>query len=190
MQARTDAIHPAQSATTARATATTDPVRHDRSAWREPWVWLIVGIPALTVVAGFVTWWIAAQRADSNVAEDYYKRGLAINRSLEREARALESGVTATLELRDGNDLNVALGGAIAPPASITVLLTHPVRAERDVRLLLDRQPDGTYRILSPQVKAGNWGVAIESQDWRLATRRLGLQDGASATIRPDGSVM
>jgi uncharacterized protein len=183
MPTRTDALHPAPGATTA-------PAHRDRSAWHEPWVWLVVGIPALTVVAGFFTWWIAAQRADSNVAEDYYKRGLAINRSLEREARALETGVTATLELRDGNDLRVALGGVLVQPTSVTVLLTHPVRAERDVRLVLDRQPDGQYRIRSPQVQAGNWGVAIESQNWRLATRRLGLQDGASATIRPDGSVM
>jgi len=160
-----------------------------RSAWHEPWVWLIVGIPALTVVAGFITWWIAAQRADSNVAEDYYKRGLAINRSLEREARPLDAGVTATLQLRDGNDLRVALAGDLVPPTAVTVLLTHPVRAERDVRLTLDRQPDGGYRIRSPQVQAGQWDVAIEGQDWRLAARRLVLPDGGGATIRPDGSV-
>jgi uncharacterized protein len=153
-------------------------------AWHEPWVWLIVGIPALTVVAGFVTWWIAAQRADSNVAEDYYKRGLAINRSLEREARAQEMGLQATIELRDGNDLRIGLAGADSTmPQSVTVLLTHPVRAERDVRLVLDRQPDGGYRIRSPQVEAGNWSVAIEAQDWRLAARRLALADGSAATI-------
>jgi uncharacterized protein len=153
-------------------------------------MWLIVGIPALTVVAGFVTWWIAAQRADSNVAEDYYKRGLAINRSLEREARALDAGMTATISLRDGNDLRVSLDGTVPLPEAITVLLTHPVRAERDVRLQLDRQPDGAYRIRSPLVEPGHWSVAIESQDWRLASRRLALPDGGSATIRPDGSVM
>jgi uncharacterized protein len=154
------------------------------SAWHEPWVWLIVGIPALTVVAGFTTWWIAAQRADSNVAEDYYKRGLAINRSLEREARAHYMGLQATIQLHDGNDLRIGLTGADgAMPQSVTVVLTHPVRAERDVRLVLDRQADGGYRIRSPHVQAGNWSIAIEAQDWRLAARQFALADGDATTI-------
>ncbi|MCX7202154.1 MAG: FixH family protein [Burkholderiales bacterium] len=59
-----------------------------RPAWKEPLVWLVVGIPGLTIVAGLVTWWIAAQRADSDVADDHYRRGLAINRVLEREEAA------------------------------------------------------------------------------------------------------
>jgi uncharacterized protein len=161
------------------------------SPWREPWVWLIVGIPAATVVAGFVTWWIAAQRADSNVAEDYYKRGLAINRSLEREARAQAIGLHATVALHDGNDLTVRLSARDdGLPRSITVALTHPVRAEQDRRLQLDRQPDGLYRIRSPLVSAGNWGISIEAQDWRLAARRIVLGDGTSLDIGPDGRVL
>jgi hypothetical protein len=161
-----------------------------RPAWREPLVWMIVGIPAATVVAGLTTWWIAAQRADSNVAEDYYKRGLAINRSLEREARAEALGLQTQIDLRDGNDLTVRLTGGTGPlPESITVVLTHPVRAEQDRRLGMDRQADGSYRLRSPLVVAGTWGVAIEAQDWRVAASRVVLSDGASVRLGPDGRV-
>lgn len=164
-----------------------DPVR---PAWREPLVWMVVGIPAATIVAGLVTWWIAAQRADSNVADDWYKRGMAINRSLERESKAQALGLRAELAMPAENDLRVVLSGpASALPPTITVTLTHPVRAEQDRKLSLDRQADGTYRTVSPQVTAGHWGLAIEAQDWRIAARRITLRDGGALSVTADGRV-
>jgi hypothetical protein len=160
-----------------------------RPPWREPLVWMVWGIPALTVVAGIFTWWIAAQRADSNVAEDYYKRGMAINRSLERDARALERGLSAEVALRGEHDLQVRLSGAGTPPASITVLLVHPVRAEQDRRLTLDRQADGSYRVVSPLAGPGTWGLTVEAEDWRLTTRRAVLQSGGGLRLSADGRV-
>ena len=165
------------------------PIVPVRPAWREPLVWLVVGIPAATVVAGVVTWWIAAQRADSNVADDYYKRGLAINRSLERESRAKTLGLRAEVSLTGENDLRLRLtGGAVLPP-TLTVMLTHPVRAEQDRRLSVDRQADGVYRIVAPQVRAGTWDISIEAQDWRLAARHIALRDGAVVAVSADGRV-
>jgi hypothetical protein len=159
-----------------------------RPAWREPLVWMVWGIPGLTVVAGLFTWWIAAQRADSNVAEDWYKRGMTINRSLERETRAQTLGLTAELRLADEHDLRLRLDGGAAP-ASVTVLLTHPVRAEQDRHLSLARQPDGSYRIVSPRVAAGTWGVSIEAEDWRIATRRAALGPDRALRISADGRI-
>lgn len=166
------------------------PMEPTRPAWREPLVWMVVGIPAATAVAGLFTWWIAAQRADSNVAEDWYKRGMAINRSLERESKAQQLGLTARLSLPDEHDLRLVLGGpASALPPTVTVTLTHPVRAEQDRKLSLDRQADGTYRTVSPQVAAGNWGLAIEAQDWRVTARRITLRQGDALSVAADGRV-
>ena len=165
------------------------PIPAHRPPWREPLVWMVFGIPGLTVVAGLFTWWIAAQRADSNVAQDYYKRGLAINRSLEREALAQSRGLTADVSLHGAHDLRVRLTGAGEMPATITVLLVHPVRAEQDRRLMLDRQPDGGYRTVSPLAGAGTWGLAIETPDWRLANRRVVLREDGGLRLRADGSI-
>jgi len=165
------------------------PIVPVRPAWREPLVWLVVGIPAATVVAGAFTWWIAAQRADSNVADDYYKRGLAINRSLERESRAKALGLRAELTLAGENDLRLRLTGGATLPPTVSVVLTHPVRAEQDRRLSLDRQADGGYRIVAPQVGAGNWDVSIEAQDWRVAGRHVALREGAVVRLAADGRV-
>jgi hypothetical protein len=165
------------------------PLEPARPPWREPLVWMVFGIPGLTVVAGLFTWWIAAQRADSNVAQDYYKRGLAINRLLERDTRAVALGLSAEVVLRGDHDLRVRIAGLAVPPASITVLLTHPIRAEKDRRLSLERQPDGDYRVVSPLAGAGTWGLSIEAQDWRIANRSLVLRPDGALRLSADGRI-
>ena len=167
------------------------PLEAQRSPWREPLVWMVVGIPALTIVAGLFTWWIAAQRADSNVAEDWYKKGLTINRSLERESRAQALGLRAEVLLAAEHDLRLTLQGpaTAALPASLTLTLVHPVRAEQDRKFTLDRQADGSYRTVSPQVSAGHWALAIEAQDWRISARRIDLREGGVLRVGADGRV-
>ncbi|MFN5512678.1 MAG: FixH family protein, partial [Burkholderiales bacterium] len=159
-----------------------------RPARKEPFVWLVVGIPALTVVAGFVTWWIAAQRADSDVADDHYKRGLAINRVLEREEAALQAGLKGHLQVNP--DLSLALrltaiqGAAL--PEAVQVILTHPVQARQDRRIALILSPDGLYRsavLNAAEEFKGHWGLAIEGPAWRLSGARLALQPGAVANL-------
>jgi hypothetical protein len=50
--------------------------------WRFPLVWMIVGGPAVVVVASFVTLWLALRTPDVVVDEDYYRQGIEINRTL------------------------------------------------------------------------------------------------------------
>jgi len=165
------------------------PIPPPRPPWREPLVWLVFGIPAITIPAGLVTWWIAAQRADSNVAEDWYKRGMSVNRSLERDARAAAMGLSARITLTGEHDLRLHLTASDPLPGTVAVLLTHPVRAEQDRRLSLDRQPDGSYRIVSPLVNPGHWGFTVEAEDWRLAARRIVLVAGGTVGVASDGRV-
>jgi uncharacterized protein len=151
--------------------------------WREPLVWMIVGIPALTVVAGIVTFWIAAQRADSNVAVDYYKRGLTVNLALEREQRAAQMAVSATIAVSSGEMVVSVYGRLPSAPESVMVTLTHPVRAERDLRLLLPRSADGSYRTAMPALDGDRWQMSIEGADWRLRSHRVSMQPGARFSV-------
>jgi hypothetical protein len=52
-------------------------------------VWLVLSGPAIVVVAGFVTLWIAVSRPDPVVAEDYYQQGVDINKTLENPEGSL-----------------------------------------------------------------------------------------------------
>ena len=53
--------------------------------WQYGHVWLIIAGPAAVVVAGFVTLFIAIRTPDPVIADDYYKRGLDINKTLAAE---------------------------------------------------------------------------------------------------------
>ncbi|QIL79081.1 nitrogen fixation protein FixH [Diaphorobacter sp. HDW4A] len=53
--------------------------------WRHAHVWLIISGPAIVVVAGFVTLWLAIRTPDPVVEEDYYQRGLKINETLRQQ---------------------------------------------------------------------------------------------------------
>jgi uncharacterized protein len=57
--------------------------------WRYGHVWLIIAGPAIVVVAGLVTLWLALSRPDPVLAEDYYQRGLDINKTLRQDAAAM-----------------------------------------------------------------------------------------------------
>jgi hypothetical protein len=53
--------------------------------WQYGQVWLIISGPAVVIVAGFVTLVIAIRVPDPVLAEDYYRRGLDINKTLAAE---------------------------------------------------------------------------------------------------------
>jgi hypothetical protein len=63
----------------------TTPMQDTQPWWRHGHVWLIIAGPALVVVAGFVTLVIAIRVPDPVVADDYYRRGLDINKTLAAE---------------------------------------------------------------------------------------------------------
>jgi uncharacterized protein len=51
--------------------------------WKFGHVWLVVSGPAVVVVASFITLYLAVTRPDPLVTEDYYRKGVEINKTLE-----------------------------------------------------------------------------------------------------------
>jgi hypothetical protein len=140
--------------------------------YREPWPWILMAAPAAAVVAGAATIWIAVDSADGLVADDYYKRGLAINQVLAREENARRLGVQARAEARDGH-LRVALAGAA--PEAIFAQLAHATRAGYDQRLRLAPSAPGVYEAELPPLAAGRWRVVLEDPrgEWRVVQEGL-----------------
>jgi len=50
--------------------------------WKFGHVWLVLSGPAVVVVASFVTLYLAVTRPDPVVSEDYYQKGIEINKTL------------------------------------------------------------------------------------------------------------
>ena len=50
--------------------------------WKFGHVWLVVAGPAIVVVASFATLYLAITRPDPVMDEDYYRKGIEINKEL------------------------------------------------------------------------------------------------------------
>jgi hypothetical protein len=139
---------------------------------RQPWPWLLMLGPAIVVVAGFVTLWLAVQSDDGLVADDYYKRGLAINRTLERTDRAADLGLVATVDVDASGRARVALASTSdapdAQPAALRLNVLHPTRAGHDIRGVVVRGPHGDYVGQLDSPAPGRWLVVVETDTWRL----------------------
>jgi hypothetical protein len=56
--------------------------------WKFGHVWLVVGGPAVVVVASFITLYLAVTRPDPVISEDYYRLGIDINKTMNDETSA------------------------------------------------------------------------------------------------------
>ena len=140
--------------------------------YREPWPWILMSGPAAVLVAGAATMWIAFASADGLVADDYYKRGLAINQDLKRDQRAAQRGIAADVTF-DSGMLRVKLSGT--SPEAIFGQLAHATRAGFDQRLRLARVAHGVYEAQMPALPAGRWRLILEDprREWRLVKEAL-----------------
>lgn len=150
-------------------------VRKESKPWyREPWPWILMAGPAIVVVAGIATAWIAFESNDGLVEDDYYKQGLAINQRLLRDKAAEDLGLGAELIAgANGRDLRLFLSGAQAAsaPERLLLRLIHPTRAGNDQTIELAPDGSGFFvgRLATPV--SGRWNVQVEDsrRQWRLA---------------------
>jgi hypothetical protein len=63
--------------------------------WKFGHVWLVIAGPAVVVVAGFFTLFLALRWPDPVVADDYYRKGIDINKTLESNSGSLTPAVQA-----------------------------------------------------------------------------------------------
>ena len=139
--------------------------------YREPWPWILAAGPAIVVVAGIYTAWLAIKTNDGLVTEDYYRKGLAAHQTVARSELAMRLGLVASLRIV-GNEASVALKGAdtsFVPPRSLVLTISHPTRAGLDQTRNLVRNGEryvGEVRLPA----AGHWLVLVEdeSRSWRL----------------------
>jgi hypothetical protein len=135
--------------------------------YRDRWPWILMSGPAIVIVAGAITTWIAFASWDGLVADDYYKRGLGINAVLKREQAAAQRGIEARIE-RAGGQVRVRLRGA--QPPVLFLSLAHATRSGNDIRLRLEREADGSYAGALPALAAGRWRAIIDDPrgEWRI----------------------
>ena len=138
--------------------------------YRQGWPWFLIAIPAVAVVAGMITLWLAVTSWDGLVVDDYYQEGKTIEKTIERSLKAAELGLIADVRLR-AEEVTLDLSSAPNAPLPPTVVLTvsHPTRAGMDQVVVLKRR-DGVFAAPLAPLSAGRWLLQVEdeSHTWRM----------------------
>jgi hypothetical protein len=143
-----------------------------RPWYRHAWPWALMAAPAAAIAMGVVMVVLALRSEDGLVVDDYYKRGLAINQVLAREARAAELKLTASLAFSPGHDrVRVVIDGARPVSGRATLRLVHPTRVGQDQTVALAAAGPGVLEGTLVPPSSGRWRVVLEDPagEWRLA---------------------
>jgi hypothetical protein len=143
------------------------------SWYQQPMVWLLILFPAMAVVGGMITLYLAISSNDGLIVDDYYKQGLEINRSLERDKVATQHGLQATLQINTARhllSLNLKHHSDYALPNLISLHFQHHTRSGFDKTVELTRTGDNFYQGTLPELVIGGWTVELSADNWRLLT--------------------
>ena len=139
--------------------------------YKEYYVWLIILFPMLAVIGGIVTTILAVQSDDGLVVDDYYKQGLEINRTLERDQAALDYNLDADIQLdRKQEKVAITISSAtdFVYPTNLSVTFLHATRSGLDKEASLLLTQGNTYQGTLTTLERGKWYVHIQHGDWRL----------------------
>ncbi len=150
--------------------------------YKQPLVWMLIGIPGMAVIMGVVIISLAISSNDGLVTDDYYKKGLEINRVLQRDHEAEAHQLAARVDT-DRQTGKLLIGLTASPdfvfPDQILVEFQHSTRSGFDTSMIIDRDTTsvGHYPTVLPDLVNGRWNVQISAAGWRLME---------SVTFRPE----
>ena len=141
--------------------------------YREPYAWLVFGLPACAVLACLATVAIAVATWDGLVVDDYYKRGLEINRRLARERAAAALGLSADVVIGAHGAARIVLraGPGFGHPPALEVQFSHATRGGLDRRVTFVHDGGGVYEGNAGPLAAGAWYVDVSTPEWRVVRR-------------------
>ena len=143
-------------------------IRRTGQWYRQRWPRFLMLGPAIVLVAGAYTTWLAYSSDDGLVAQDYYKRGLLINRSLRRDHNAAVIGISAQgVWGVDGRSLCVrVLGQPRTAAEPVLRLISVPSGAEQAVQMRV--VGGGWYAADLQRPSDTRWRAVLETDAWRL----------------------
>ena len=167
-----------QSATPQSATVQPPiPIRLSTSTpwYAQRWPWLLMLGPAIVLVAGAITSYLAWTRQDAMVVDDYYKRGKAINQDLRRDKVATAQQLLVELRYDASGHAMAGVLTSFGKPvtAPFRIAFAHSTLPEKDLMLAAYPDAQGRFSVPLAQLEQARWQVNVEGgkRDWRLASQ-------------------
>jgi len=146
--------------------------------FKQFWPWFIISLPASAVIAGLITVFIAFENADSLVADDYYKSGLAINSQIKQQQKASSLGLAAILRRMPDERLYLKFDNATPDANELRLQWVHPADSSRDFTISLIKQNDGSYQAKSAHKLKGRWYLRLSAnEEWLLKSEISNSKD-------------
>lgn len=149
-------------------------LNEDGTPWyRQRWPWIIISLPATSVVLGMVLLYFAITSADGLVVDDYYRQGRAIDQTMARSLLAGDLGLVADVSVRaEQVTVSLSANDVTDLPDTLVFSIIHPTRAGMDqvVRLAGGAGATGIYSGPVAPLTIGRWRIQIEDEGrtWRL----------------------
>jgi hypothetical protein len=147
--------------------------------WRrfEPMILLVWGLPAIVVVASFITLGIAIRAGDLDASSDAVQRMAQVQQTdLSADQAALRRGLSASLRV-DAGALQLQLLGATGLQSGLRLRFEHPIDSALDRQVELHRSGEVWQAALSLP-PADHWRLVLQAGDgsWRLDGELRGSQ--------------
>lgn len=142
-----------------------------RPWYREPWPWVLIAIPGITILWSIFLIIFSFNQHVSMVEDDYYDEGMGINRELGRDVEAANLGLTAEVDFSADKHLDITLNSDQQRNwDELRIELLHPTLGDRDQSVTAQRTGAGQYRARIDDLSKGRWYMDIrnDSNDWRL----------------------
>lgn len=157
--------------------------------YKHGWPWVFISISVLTLVVSFGFMWLAIHNKDSEVRDDWYRDGKAINQEFARDDYATALTMNARLSFTP-TEVTVRIGGryaipAEALPAELSLNFSHPTNAGRDALVRLAKQADGSYKAAMPRPLSGRYYIELGCPNWRLQADNIFPRDSLEMDAKP-----
>lgn len=133
--------------------------------YKQFWPWFLIILPVCVVIASFTTLAIFSHNSVSLVAEDYYKKGKAINQDLSRVKVAIGLQLDATIRSDENNIIIHFNKGELSQYPALNVIFTHRTLANHDFAVMLTADARGIYRYTGKEAISGPWFIQLEPHD-------------------------
>jgi hypothetical protein len=152
--------------------------------YRHFWFWFVAAPPILTVIASFITLFLAGS-TPALVVDDFGQIAMAIEKDQQRDHKATELGVGAALQfdprVQDGRQ-TVALTVTGSNAAELRLDLIHPTREDLDRHVVLKRVGDRYAGSIERMPGRLYLQVTDDADGWRLTGALAPEQQAVSLT--------
>jgi|SRR5690606_22622524 len=157
------------------------------SPWRQPVMWLVIGLPAAVVIAGIIMIIQAGGQGATDVVPDDVRRMAQVQTAdlgPDQRAHDMRLSAIARIDLEGGFVEVLPVNGDFDRHAPLHLELLHPALADGDVSLELQPTDTGWRAEATPGIEHA-WRVRLEpvGGEWRLQGRLPAGQQAVS--LRP-----